>query len=352
MMRKNIIISLALVVFGSILFGQNSRMGSASSTQLLVVPSAKHLSGGGAVANAVGMDAVFWNPAGLANSDNSIDAIFSNRQYFADITNNYFGISTSLGEYKVAVNVRTFNIGEIDETTVYFPDGTGQVFTPNFSILGTTLARKLSENTTVGLNANFIREGFGRVSATGFAYDFGVQHKGLAGLESLELGFALKNFGSPMKYDGEGLGVFATASGSDRPEDYYKVDAASFDLPFVFDMGAKYSIAGADLGITYTSNYYSTDELKLFVGYGFEGIGSVGVGFQSSSAAQELEHHGDDHDHDHDDEDWYTNPSDGVSFGASLDLSRFVGMNMSVDYSMLPMGDFGTNTVVALRLAF
>ena len=142
MMRKNIIISLALVAFGSILFGQNSRMGSASSTQLLVVPSAKHLSGGGAVANAVGMDAVFWNPAGLANSDNSIDAIFSNRQYFADITNNYFGISTSLGEYKVAVNVRTFNIGEIDETTVYFPDGTGQVFTPNLSILGTTLARK------------------------------------------------------------------------------------------------------------------------------------------------------------------------------------------------------------------
>ena len=60
MMRKNIIISLALVVFGSILFGQNSRMGSASSTQLLVVPSAKHLSGGGAVANAVGMDAVSY----------------------------------------------------------------------------------------------------------------------------------------------------------------------------------------------------------------------------------------------------------------------------------------------------
>ena len=51
-------------------------------------------------------------------------------------------------------------------------------------------------------------------------------------------------------------------------------------------------------------------------------------------------------------DDWYTNPSDGVSFGASIDMSRFVGMNMSVDYSMLPMGDFGTNTVVALRVAF
>ena len=349
-MRKNIIISLAVVALGSILVAQSSRMGSASSTQLLVVPSAKHLSGGGAVASAQGMDAIFWNPAGLAASENNIDAIFSNRQYIADISNSFFGVATTFGEYKMGVNVRTFNMGDIDETTVYFPDGTGQVFTPNFSILGASVARKLTENTSVGLNANLIREGFGRVSATGVAYDFGVQHKGLAGLENLEVGFALKNFGQPMKYDGEGLGVFATASGSDRPEDYYKVDAASFDLPFVFDMGLKYNVAGADLGVTYTSNYYSTDELKLYAGYGLEGLGSVGIGFQTSGAAQELDHHGDDHDHG--DDDWYTNPSDGVSFGASLDMSRLIGTNMSVDYSMVPMGDFGTNSIVALRIAF
>ena len=341
-MRKNIIISLAVVALGSILVAQSSRMGSASSTQLLVVPSAKHLSGGGAVASAQGMDAVFWNPAGLAASENNIDAIFSNRQYIADIANNFFGVASTFGEYKIGINVRTFNLGEIDETTVYYPDGTGQVFTPNFSILGTTFAKKLSENTSVGFNANLIREGFGRVSATGVSYDFGVQHKGIAGFENLEIGFALKNFGQPLKYDGEGLGVFATASGSDRPEDYYKVDAASFDLPFVFDMGLKYNVAGADLGVTYTSNYYSTDELKVYVGYAIEGLGSIGLGVQSSSAAQEIEGEGD----------WYTNPSDGVSFGASFDMSRFVGTNMSVDYSMVPMGDFGTNSIVALRLAF
>ena len=94
--------------------------------------------------------------------------------------------------------------------------------------------------------------------------------------------------------------------------------------------------------MTYTSNYYSTDELKFSVGYNLEGLGSVGVGMQTSSSAQEKD----------DVYDWYTNPADGVSFGASIDMSRFVGMNMSVDYSMLPMGDFGTNSVVALRVAF
>ena len=341
-MKKHIITSIVIIVVSSLVLGQNSRMGSASSTQLLVVPSAKHLSGGGAAATATGMDATFWNPAGLAMSENSVDAIFSNRQYFADIDNSFFGIATDLGDYKMGVSVRTFNIGDVDETTVFYPDGTGQVFTPNFSILGATFARKLSDNTSVGLNANLIREGFGRVAATGVAYDLGVQYRGFLGREGLNVGFAMKNFGSPMKYDGEGRGVMASPVDGDRPVEYYKIDAAAFDLPFVFDMGLSYNIAGADIGVTYTSNYYSTDELKLSVGYALEGLGSVGVGMQSSSASQEID----------DTDDWYTNPADGVSFGASLDMSRFVGMNLSVDYSMLPMGDFGTNSVVALRVAF
>jgi len=341
-MKKHIIASIVIIVVSSLVLGQNSRMGSASSTQLLVVPSPKHLSGGGAAATATGMDATFWNPAGLAMSENSVDAIFSNRQYFADIDNSFFGIATDIGDYKMGVSVRTFNVGDIDETTVFYPDGTGQVFTPNFSILGTTIARKLSDNTSVGINANLIREGFGRVAATGVAYDLGVQYRGFLGREGLDVGFAMKNFGAPMKYDGEGLGVMASPVDGDRPVEYYKVDAASFDLPFVFDMGLSYNIAGADIGVTYTSNYYSTDELKLSVGYALEGLGSVGVGMQSSSASQEID----------DTDDWYTNPADGVSFGASIDMSRFVGMNLSVDYSMLPMGDFGTNSVVALRVAF
>ena len=242
----------------------------------------------------------------------------------------------------MGVNVRTFNMGDIDETTVWYPDGTGQVFTPNFSILGATFARKLSDNTSVGINVNLIREGFGRVAANGVAYDLGVQYRGLLGREGLDVGFTMKNFGSPMKYDGEGLGIMASPVDGDRPVEYYKLDAAAFDLPFVFDMGMSYNIAGADIGVTYTSNYYSTDELKLSVGYALEGLGSVGVGMQSSAKSQEFD----------DTDDWYTNPADGVSFGVSIDMSRFVGMNLSVDYSMLPMGDFGTNSFVALRVAF
>ena len=118
--------------------------------------------------------------------------------------------------------------------------------------MGGTASKLLSDNTSVGLNLNYIRESFGRVSASGMAFDLGVQYKGLLGRENLDVGFTLKNFGSPVKYDGPGLGVFAEPSDADRPSEYYKLDAAAFDLPFTFDMAVSYKVAGADVGATYT----------------------------------------------------------------------------------------------------
>ena len=91
-MKKHIITSLVIIAISSLVVAQSSRMGSASSTQLLVVPSAKHLSGGGAAATATGMDATFWNPAGLAMSENGIDAIFSSRQYLQILKIAFLGL--------------------------------------------------------------------------------------------------------------------------------------------------------------------------------------------------------------------------------------------------------------------
>ena len=351
-MKKIILMATAVLMLSSMALGQGSRMGTASSTQLQVVQGARYLSGGGAAANAVGMDAVYWNPAGLALSENGVDAIFSNRQYIAEIDNNFFGVSVDFIGMKMGVSVRTFNIGDINETTVFQPDGTGQVFTPNFSILGATASKRLSDNTSVGINANFIRESFGRVAASGMAFDLGVQYKSLAGMEGLDAGFVLRNFGQPVKYDGEGLGVAATAVDGDRPVEYYKIDAAAYDLPFAFDMGLSYNIAGANLGFTYTSNYYTTDEIKFKASYDV-GLVAVAVGFQQSSVAKDQDVMGQDTQKiDAVESSWYVNPSDGVSFGASLNLSQFTGMNMVLDYAMLPMADFDANQVIALRIGF
>ena len=51
----------------------------------------------------------------------------------------FFGVAVDFLGMKMGANVRTFNIGDINETTVFSPDGTGQVYTPNFSIIGASL---------------------------------------------------------------------------------------------------------------------------------------------------------------------------------------------------------------------
>jgi len=145
----------------------------------------------------------------------------------------------------------------------------------------------------------------------------------------------------------------ATAQNGDRPVEYYKVDAASFDLPFTFDMGLTYNIAGANLGLTFTSNYYATDEIKAGASYDIGNLASVGVGFQTSTVAKEQGPLGKGLAAvDAVNSDWYVNPFDGLSFGGSLNLQSLIGMNMSVDFAMMPAGDFGTNQVLAMRMGF
>lgn len=329
----------------SLVLGQGSRMGTASSTQLQIIPGAKYLSGGGAASNVVGLDAVYWNPAGLAMSDSDLEVLLAHRFYIADIGYDFLGIAKSLGKLgKLGLTARVLSMGDIDETTIFQPDGTGQVFTPNYMILGATYSKRLSESTSVGVNANLISEGFGRVSASGMAFDFGVQYRSLLNIENLNVGFVLRNFGSPLKYTGEGLGVWADVDGVNRALEYYKVEAASFDLPFMMDMAISYSVVGANLGLTYTSNYYATDEVRILAEYAFQDFAAVRVGYLYSMPAKDT-------DILEQQEDWdYTNPFDGLSVGGSLNLKNLINLNLSIDYAMFLTEYFSDNHTISLRL--
>jgi len=203
--------------------------------------------------------------------------------------------------------------------------------------------KKLSNRTSVGVNANWVSESFGRVSTNALAFDVGVQYRSLMDIENLNVGFVLKNFGGPVTYDGEGLGVVAQAGDANRPDEYYKVDAASFDLPFTMEMSASYNLAGLDFGGTYSSNYYATDKMTFLAAYSLMDMATLRVGYQTSGVAQSIED---------EDTSWYTDPFDGLSFGASLNLESLIGMNLSVDYAFMQTKYFSDNQVIALRVGF
>lgn len=345
---------LLILGMAASVFGQAARNGTSAASQLLIPQGARYLSGGGAVATSEGLDAVYWNPAGLSRSPSRVDAVFSRRLYIADIDVNFFGVGVNLPRFgSVAVTGRTFDIGEIPVTTVFSPDGTGEKFTPSVFVVGATYSRLLTDRTSVGVTVNYLNESFKRVGTTGVTFDAGVQYASFLNVPGLTIGVALKNFGTPMQYQGSGLWVQANVTGSNRKTDWYQVEAASFDVPFVMNIGATYTLSmGAnslDLGATFENNHFAQDELRLMGTFNVSDFVSLRGAFVSSEQAL-VE---DDPETAVDESQFeLTNIFAGLSLGGSLNLKTLTGVNLSIDYAFIQTKFFEDNQVIALRLGF
>jgi len=335
----------ALLVLVSLALSQGARNGTEAASQLLIHQGARYLSGGGSVATVDGVESAYWNPAGLAKGQ-GITALFSNRSYLAGMNVNFFGIGLNVGKLgTIGLSGRMLDVGDINVTDIYHPDGTGEILTPSYFVVGLSYAKRLSDRTGMGFSINYINEGFGRVNATGVTVDAGVQYENFLDFEGLDVGVALRNFGSPMRYGGQGLWVNAEASGSSRQTDWYKVQAGQFDMPFIMDIGAAYNVAGVQLGATYEVNHFSQDKIKLMAEYGFEDIAAVRVGY-----LMDVEDAKDDKDTpDIDESTMLENIFAGPSFGASLNLLKLIGLDLSIDYAMFMTEYFDDNHVISLR---
>ena len=355
-MRSAFIMGIVITSFAS---GQGARNGTSGASQLMVPQGARYLSGGGATANAVGIDAIFWNPAGLARAESNVSAIFSRRNYIADIGVNFFGAGVKLGSFgSLALTARSFDIGEIPVTTVFSPDGTGEKFTPSFFVVGATYAKLLTDRTSLGLNVNLVNEGFAGVNASAVTFDAGVQYYNFLNISGLAIGVVLKNFGGPMTYEGSALWTEAQVTGSNRQTEWYKVEAAAFDMPFVMDIGANYRLdlgAGSlDLGATFENNHFAQDEYRLMAQFSLGDLGTVRFA-NVTTAVVKVE-----------DDPKTTGINEkvlyedaplenifaGFSFGATLNLKQFTGVDLSIDYAFIATTVFADNQIFALRLGF
>ena len=117
--------------------GGLDRLGTAGAQELRVpVGAASVALGGSSVAMGGGLSNVFYNPAALASTDQS-EAMASWSSYLADADVNYVAISTRLGNQgNLGLSVKVLNVGDITVTTEEAPEGTGEILTPNFAVLG------------------------------------------------------------------------------------------------------------------------------------------------------------------------------------------------------------------------
>jgi hypothetical protein len=291
-----VVFCVVMAVMGSSIYAQepeeeisnNRRVGSAAATELLIPVGARDMAmGGSGIAMTNGVEAIHWNPAGLARIPTSAEAMVSSMTYIADIRLNYATVGVSFGGFGVVgLSVRMLNFGDVPLTTNEDPEGRGgRTYSPNFMTVGLTYARRFTDAITVGGTFKAISEKIGRVNGSGFAVDLGVQYHGAGGIKGLNFGVALKNYGPQMSFGGSGLLRKAISEEGLRSMQYYSLQAASFELPSTLEIGASYVRDMTENIVLTVNSAFVNDNMALNayrfggeVGYKMEQMGIFGRG--------------------------------------------------------------------------
>lgn len=327
---------LALTVVPHLDAGSRNRVGTSAAEQVLIPVGARDLAmGGSSVALSTGIGGLYWNPAGIARSQNNADIMVSHMDYFAGIGVNYFGVSGRFAGFgSLAFTIKSLSFGDIPVTTEEAPDGTGGTFSPNFFTAGVTYARQLTDRVFVGATFSLISEQVERVGATGAAVNVGVQYHDFVNVPGLNMGVVIKDVGTQMKYDGPGLLRQSTVAGVGR---FVKIDAASFDLPSTMELGLSYTVtmpgnSQVHLSSMFQNNNYSSDEYRLGGEYAFSDFVFLRGGY--TFAATDAESY------------LY-----GLTFGGGLNLN-LTGLDLGLDYTFRDMDIFNVNHLLELRVGF
>ncbi len=348
----NIILSLFILTFFSVnlLAGPRSKKGLSAAPELLIpVGSIGTSLNGSNLSNVSGVEALYWNPAGLGNIlSKGGEVQFSHQRYIADININYFGAGYKLGNIgNIGVSIKSLGFGDIPITTVEAPDGTGETYSPTYITAGVTFARAMTDRIYFGVTGKIISERIVNESAVGFAADLGLQY--IVGNTGLKFGVALKNLGPSMRFDGIDLEGFyptiGTPSGSNNEP--RRVTLAEFELPTSLSLGLSYDLnMNKNNMVTvnglFQNNSFSADDYVLGLEYNFKKIfylrGSYNFDqdfFQTKSSR--------------DDRLW------GTSFGAGVKYN-FKGLNVGIDYALRLVGNnakaLGQNHFFTVGLGF
>jgi len=200
--------------------------------------------GGAYTALAQGAVAMAWNPAGIAFADGP-DLYVSNTELYAGITSNYLGFTMPLGGGNtIGILAQYMNSGDMDVTTLDYPDGTGEKFQVSGLALGMAFTRRLTDRLAVGVSAKMVRETIYRETASTFAFDVGSNFD--LGIYGMVLGMSIQNFGAGARFDGPDLNQVVDINDDlqGNPQLTSRLLTEEWPLPIVFRAGLRSDVIG------------------------------------------------------------------------------------------------------------
>lgn len=290
-MRKILITALILVCASPAFAGKE---GTSGAKFLTIGVGARAAAMAEAYDTVVsGADAIFWNPAGLVGVQSHSVSV-SDNEWIADTRLISGAYAKRFGFGTLGVGVKYLMYGEMEETTVQNPDGTGRMFSPSDMAISIGLGRSLTDRFTVGGAAKIVRLKIDDVSATGVCFDVGTQYH--TGFRTLDMSIAMQNLGPEMKYGGTYL-----ETPRDKTKDPIEEEFNEFSLPVVVRLGLSYtffdslifSVQGVHPNdgkerMDFGGEYWVADMIALRGGYKYnydeaQYTGGVGVKFSPLS---------------------------------------------------------------------
>ncbi|MEZ4887434.1 MAG: PorV/PorQ family protein [Chitinophagales bacterium] len=352
-----ILFSLCAILFvADAQAGNTDRVGQAGAMELLLNPWARS-SGFNSMNSATvqGIEAMRLNAGGLArmglgsmNEESKTQVLFSSTQYLSGsgVSLSAFGFGQRMGESGVlGLNVVSMGFGEQDVTTISAPEGgTGATFEIQLVNLGVSYARSFSNSIHVGFVGRMISESIFDVTASGIAFDMGIQYV-TGPQDNVHFGVSLRNIGTPLQFKGDGLSVKLPVNGG------YNItvnnQADRFELPSVLNIGVGYDmhLDSADRHVlsfvgNFTSNAFNKDYLGAGISYTYNKRFSVRAAYRYED--------GIDGDLDFTQR---TSEFTGLSAGVSVEVPiKEGGSSIGFDYAYRGTASYNNNHTIGVRL--
>ena len=216
-----------------------SKVGTTAAPFLTIGIGARANAMAGAfVSVANDVTALHWNPAGIANLD-GLQLALIHSDWIADLKHDFVGVVVPLGTIgTVGFSVNSLTMDDLMVRTTAFPEGNGDIIECYDIALGMSYARGLTDRLSIGGSFKYVRSQLWHMTAQAVAFDLGVIFANV--FDVFQLGAAMTNMGTKMRYDGRDTYVYYDI----RPAEYgnnAKIDAKlatqAYNLPISFQVG-------------------------------------------------------------------------------------------------------------------
>jgi len=170
------------------------RVGTSSGQFLKIGIGARSLGMGESfVAVANDPEALYWNPAGIAQFDEHA-FYFSHIQWFANINIEYVGMVYHLNRTNsLGLFFSSLATNDITETTELQPFGTGRTFIYSDMVGGMTYARNMTDRFSFGVTLKYFQETLAELTMSSVLFDLGTYYK--TGWKTTRFAVSVTNFG-------------------------------------------------------------------------------------------------------------------------------------------------------------